>query len=250
VAFTQAVDRAAVVANVFGASARVAVGPFTRAQPTADTTLRQPAYDTAAAGRAFDALGWRLDPARGVRARGGRPLAVSLLVPATSAQRTRLAVLLQAQLARVGVRVDVDAVDAGAYMERMRAGDFDLALNLYRADPSPVALRQAWGTPRGADVGANVGRWSHAGFDAALDSAAGEFAPGRRRALVRRAYQIALDEAPAVWLYEPRNVAAVRRDLRPAAMRADAWWAGLADWRLAGDAGGPGGGPAVVAAAR
>ena len=236
VAFTQAIDRAAVVANALGATGRVALGPFTRAQPTADSTLRQIAYDPTAAARALDALGWRLDVARGVRVRGGRPLAVSLLVPAPSAPRMRLAVLLQAQLARVGVRVDVDAADPGAYVERLQTGDFDLALNMWHADPSPTALRQAWGTPRGADVGANFGRWTNAAFDARLDSAAAAFDDARRTALVRSAYQAALDDAPAVWLYEPRNVAAVRRDLRPVGMRADAWWAGLAEWALAGDA--------------
>jgi peptide/nickel transport system substrate-binding protein len=236
VAFTQAVDRGAVVANVLGATGRVALGPFTRAQPTADTTLRQIAYDPAAASRALDSLGWRTDPARGVRVRGGRPLAVRLLVPATSAPRMRIAVLVQEQLARVGVRVEVEPADIGVFMQRLGKGDFDLALNMWHADPSPTSLRQAWGTPRGDDVGANFGRWGHAGFDAQLDSAAAEFDPARRTALVRGAYQTILDEAPAVWLYEPRNVAAVRRDVRPGAMRADAWWAGLADWQLAGDA--------------
>lgn len=237
VAFTQAVDRAGVVSNVLGPLGRVALGPFTRVQPTADTTLRQIAYDTAATARALDALGWRLDPASTVRARGGRPLAVSLLVPATSAPRMRLAVLLQAQLARVGVRVNVDAADPGAFVERLHKGDFDMALNLWHTDPSPTALRGAWGTPRGEEVGANAGHYASAAFDALLDSAATEFGPSRRTALVRRAYQTILDDAPAVWLYEPRNIAAVRRDLRPVGMRADAWWAGLADWRTGVDAG-------------
>jgi peptide/nickel transport system substrate-binding protein len=237
VALTQAVDRAAIVANGLGATGRVALGPFTRAQPTADTTLRQIAHDPAAAARALDSLGWRLDAASGVRARGGRPLRLTLLVPAASAPRMRLAVLLQSQLKQVGAAVDVEPADQGVFFERLRKGDFDLALNLWHADPSPTALRQAWGggARRGDDTEANVGRWSHAGFDARLDSAVSEFDAGRRTALVRRAYQTILDEAPAVWLYEPRNVAAVRRDLRPVAMRADAWWAGVADWTLAAD---------------
>lgn len=243
VAFTQAIDRAGIVANALGPLGRVALGPFTRAQPTADTTLRQIAYDPVAAGRALDSLGWRLDAAGTTRTRAGRPLAVSVLVPTASAPRMRLAVLLQAQLARVGVRVAVDAVDPGTFVERMQKGDFDLVLSMWRVDPSPASLRDAWGTPRGADVGANFGHYANAAFDATLDSAKVEFQPARRTALVRRAYQTIVDDAPAVWLYEPRNVAAVRRDLRPTRMRADAWWAGLADWRVDGDA------PPAVAAA-
>ncbi len=237
VALTQAIDRAAVVRNALGPSARVALGPFTRAQPTADTTLRQIAYDPAAAARGFDALGWRLDPTSGRRARAGRPLDLALLVPTSSVPRMRLAVLLQAQLAQIGVRVNIDAVDPGSFIERLHAGDFDVALNSWRTDPNPTTLRHDWGTPRGADGGANSGRWTNATFDALLDSASAEFQPERRTALVRRAYATIIDDAPAVWLYEPRSIAAVRRDLRPVAMRADAWWAGIADWGIAGDSG-------------
>jgi peptide/nickel transport system substrate-binding protein len=244
VAFTQAIDRPAVVANVMGPLGRVALGPFTRVQPTADSTLRQIAHDPAAAARALDSLGWRLAPGAATRVRGGRPLAVSMLVPSTSAPRMRLAVLLQAQLAAVGVKVDVDAVDPGTFVARLQTGNFDVALNMWHVDPSPAALRETWGTPRGPDKGANVGHYTSAAFDALADSAKVEFRADRRTVLLRRAYQRILDDAPAVWLYEPRNVAAVRRDLRPTQMRADAWWAGLADWAVDGDA------PRTVASSR
>jgi peptide/nickel transport system substrate-binding protein len=177
--------------------------------------------------------------------RGGRPLAVSMLVPSTSAPRMRIAVLLQEQLGRVGVQVDVDAVDPGTFVERLQKGDFDVALNMWRVDPSPAALRETWGTPRGADMGANVGRHANAAVDALLDSIKTEFRADRRSAMLRRAYQAIVDDAPAVWLYEPRNVAAIRKDLRPTRMRADAWWAGLGDWTVDGD---PPGAPAAVAA--
>jgi peptide/nickel transport system substrate-binding protein len=216
VALTQAVDRAGVVANAMGPLGRVALGPFTRDQATADTALRQIAHDPAAAARALDALGWRAGPG-GTRARGGRPLELSMLVPSTSATRMRLAVLLQEQLGRAGVKVNVDAVDAGAFVERLHAGDFDVVLNMWRVDPSPASLRETWGTARGADRGANVGDYSNAAFDALADSAKSEFRDDRRTAMLRRAYQLIVDDAPAVWLYEPRNVAAVRRDMRPAA---------------------------------
>ena len=116
----------------------------------------------------------------------------------------------------------------------MAKGKFDAALNVWRTDPSPGGLRQSWGTPRGDDVGANYGRYANATFDAVLDSAASEFAPARRRALYHRAYRMVLDDAPAIWLYEPRNLAAVSRRVQPVGMRADAWWAHLADWKPAG----------------
>jgi peptide/nickel transport system substrate-binding protein len=236
VALSRAVDREAVVRNALDSLGHVALGPVTRAQATADPSLQAPSYDVVAARRALDSLGWRAEGADGVRRRAGRPLAFSLLVPNSSSTRMRLAVLLQAQLKAVGADVQIEAVDAPGFVERLRAGRFDAALNVWRSDPSPAGLRQAWGGGARGEVAANVGRYASAPFDATLDSAVAERSPKRRVALFRRAYAIMLDDAPAVWLYEPRNLAAVSRRVRPVGMRADAWWARLAEWRPAGDA--------------
>ena len=53
-----------------------------------------------------------------------------------------------------------------------------------------------------------------------------------QRALYRRAYQVIVDDAPAVWLYEPRNLAAAHARLRLSGVRADAWWAGMGEWSI------------------
>ncbi|MGZ9194697.1 MAG: peptide ABC transporter substrate-binding protein [Gemmatirosa sp.] len=234
VALSHAIDRAAVVQNALDAQGAVALGPVTRAQATADTTLHAPAFDLVAAGRTLDAAGWRVDPRDGVRRRDGKPLAFSLLVPSSSSTRMRLAVLLQSQFKAAGAQVELEPVDGPTFVERITKGKFDAALNVWRTDPSPAGLRRAGGSPRGEDVGANFGRYANASFDAVVDSASAEFSPARRQALFRRAYGIVLADAPAIWLYEPRNLAAVSRRVQPVGMRADAWWAHLAEWKPAG----------------
>ena len=234
VALSQAVDRAAVVGNALDSLGQVALGPLTRAGHAADSVLRAPAFDRAAAGHALDAAGWPVDARDGIRRRAGLPLAFSIMVPSSSSTRMRLAVLLQAQFAEVGAQVTIDAVDGPTFIERVGKGRFDAALNVWRADPSPSGLQQSWGTARGEDVGANFGRYTSARFDAALESALAERDPARRSVLFRSAYQAVLDDAPAIWIYEPRNLAAVSRRVTPVGMRADAWWAHLGEWTLAG----------------
>jgi peptide/nickel transport system substrate-binding protein len=81
-------------------------------------------------------------------------------------------------------------------------------------------------------IGANFSRYRNATFDARIDSAAREFNPATRRALFRRAWHTIVDDAAAVWLYEPRNVAAVNRRVTPTDLRGDAWWASLSAWRV------------------
>ena len=232
VALSAAVDRAAIVHNALDSLGRVALGPVTRSEPTADTTMRSIAFDTAAAAPMLDSLGWRWDARKSMRMRNGKVLAFSILVPASSATRQKLAVLLQAQFASIGASVAIDAVESGVFAARMHDGDFDTALNAWRNDPSPTSIRQSWGSAHGDDVGANFGRYSSATFDATVDSAIVTFNPQLRTALFRRAYQHIVDDAPAIWLYEPRNLAAVRTRLVPKGIRADAWLAGLADWQV------------------
>jgi peptide/nickel transport system substrate-binding protein len=233
VALTQAVNRPAVVANALDSLGQVALGPVPRAEPTADTRMRQIGYDTAAAGRTLDSLGWRRSAPGGMRQRNGRPLAFGILTPASSNTRQRLAVLLQEQYRRAGVAVTVDAVDPATFGQRLVQGDFDTALHLWHADPSPATIAQAWGAPRGEDFGANFSRYRNPVVDGLVATAARDFTPARRTAAFRQAYQAMVDDAAAVWLYEPRNLLGVRRTVAPVGMRADAWWAELANWRPA-----------------
>lgn len=224
------VNRAELVANALDSLGAPALGPVTRAMATADTSIRPPAFDTLRTAMLLDSLGWRWNSAHTARMRGTTPLTFSVLFPASSGTRRRLAVLLQEQFRRQGITVTVDAAEPAIFAQRLRTGDFETALNVWRDDPSPAGIRQAWGTPRGADVGANFGRYSNPAFDALVDSAAQSFDPMERRRRFALAYRQILDDAPAIWLYEPRNLAAVRRNLSPVAIRADAWLAGLGDW--------------------
>ena len=71
-------------------------------------------------------------------------------------------------------------------------------------------------------------------FDATIDSAIATFEPAARTALFRRAHALLVADAPAIWLYEPRNLAAVHARLVPVGVRPDAWLAQLGDWRADG----------------
>lgn len=232
IALTQAIDRAAVVANALDSLGSVALGPFTRASPTIDQHMQQIVFDTAATAHALEALGWRRRDADGLRYKGGHALTFEVLVPSSSATRQRIAVLVQAQLRRSGVQMDIAAVEPQVFGSRLEKGDFDAALNMWRTDPSPTTIRQVWGSVHGTDIGANFGRYANASFDAAIDSASTTFDVNKRRAFFQRAYQTIVNDAAAVWLYEPRNFAAVNNRVIPVGMRADAWWASISQWRI------------------
>ncbi len=231
-ALTLGVNRTAIVRSIFDTLARPAIGPFSRTQWTADTTLRGIPFDSALAARALDSLGWHDTNGDGVRERGGRPLAFSLLVPASSRARQAAAVLLQAQLKTIGVRVTIEQADFNAFLDRAHRAAFDALVGGVRTSPSPRGVRDVWSTPGPAAGTQNFGRWSNTTFDAHVDSALAATSAGAVRAHVRTAYQAAIDDAPAIWLYEPRLFAGVHRRLTVGALRPDAWWANVASWSI------------------
>jgi peptide/nickel transport system substrate-binding protein len=232
-ALTMALDRRSMVRNVFDSLGAVALGPVVRAQATADTTIAQIPYDLAAARRTLDSLDWRDADGDGYRERGGRPLAFTLLTPVSSKNRVRLAVLVQEQLKQAGVKVSVEQMDFSAFLAREIARDFDAVMGAWHMDPSPAGVRQMWGTAgsRGKD-GSNYGGYESPVFDADVDSALASMDPARSRGYFRRAYETIVGDAPAVWIYEPKLAAAVHKRLEIPGRRADAWWAGLADWSV------------------
>ena len=232
-ALAAAIDRERVVRNVFDSAAVARSVPAPRALASGLPEPMGPAYDTARAARELEAAGWRDTDGDGIRERGGRKLSLRLLVHTTSAARRQLAVLIQEQLRQVGAEIVVDAQDPAAFAQSAQQGRWDATLEAWHADPDPRGILQRWGAPgKDGRGGANTSGYRGAAFEALVDSASGTFDAARSAALYARAYAALADDAPAVWLFEVRNVAGVHRRIRPFPLRADAWWADLAEWRI------------------
>ena len=232
-ALSMALDRQTVVRSVFDTLAQVSVGPMTRWQYHADTNVVQIPFDTLAARALLDSLGWRDADGDGIRERNGKPLRFTIGVPSSSMFRQRAAVLVQASLKRVGAQVDLDVREPNTLFASVRAGDFDAFLNAIHADPSPFSMKQSW-SKLGARTsgGLNFGMYHNPVFDAYLDSAFTSWDLPRVRAMSRKAYDVLLADAPALWLYEPTYSAVVHKRFRVKGMRPDAWWANVDEWSI------------------
>ena len=230
-----AVDRAAILQNVFTSTRPMSHGPFPHTLASADTTLHLLPFNVAAANALLDSAGWRRASPTGVRQRNGVPLRFKLLVPATSAARRAFAQLLQGEWQAVGAQVDLDQADGPAFMGRLYGGSFDAAMALFNVDPSLDGVQQTWATIGIGPNGQNVTHYSNPAVDALLDSAVKSFGPARMKSLASRAFQQIVDDAPGIWLYDGFNVAGVNRRIETAPLRADGWWAHLADWSVPAD---------------
>ncbi|MEP6550641.1 MAG: peptide ABC transporter substrate-binding protein, partial [Gemmatimonadales bacterium] len=225
-AITMSVNRNALVRSVLDTFALVPVGPAVRAFPTTDPRLAQIPFDSARASRLLDSLGW-VRNAGGIRVNHGMELAFDVLVPTSSMTRNRMGVLLQEQLRRAGIRVNIDRIETSAQTSREASGAFDAALGAWIMGANPDGTKDAWSSSGIGKNGINYGAYSNPKFDAALDSAIrGDDASARGKFTL--AYTIINEDAPAIWLYEPRKIIGIHRRIRTSQMRPDAWWFDLA----------------------
>lgn len=232
-ALALAIDRPTIARALLGPDTRAPAGPMSAMLWIGGDGIAVLPFDTAAAGRALASAGWRSTGA--VRSHGEQPLRFDILVPSTSAVRKQAAVMLQEAWRQVGAEVSVTAVDFPVFEERIRQGKFDSYMGAYLDEPSPRGIADQF-TRAGWDR-LNYGRYANPVFDSILARA------GRAHSVTsaRRLYQEAMDtmnaDAPALFLYAPSNVAAIRRTLAGVRLNPYSWLADLPEWELTVDGG-------------
>ncbi len=229
-ALALAVDRQAVVRAVFGGFAEVPVGPLTRPLAIWSDTIPGLSFDSAGARRLLDRLGWRDADGDGIRERGRRRLQFELLVPTSSAGRVRSAQVIQDQLRRVGVAMQIAEVDFNVMLSRAGAGRFDAFFGGRQQDPSPASILEEW-TADGIGS-ANYQRYVNPEVDRLVHQAMRIRDPAQARTLWHRAIAMINADAPAVWVYEPSVSAGVHTRLENVTIRPDLWTATVWTWRV------------------
>ena len=225
-----AINRPSLARALFGPESRAPSGPMSGLLWIQSDDIAVLPYDTAAAARVLEASGWRRSPTSGVRQRAGVPLRFDILVPTSSPSRRQAAIILQDAWRRLGASVSVTAVDFPVFEERIRKGRFDAYIGAYLDEPTARGLADQW-TRAGWRL-LNFGHYANPVFDSLFERAGWT----TDVALARRLYREALDtlnaDAPAVFLYAPPNIAAIRRTLVGAEIDPYSWLSGLPEWRL------------------
>ena len=226
-----AVDRTALARSVFGDEAKAPPGPMSRLLWIWSDSIRTLPYDTAAAARALDAAGWRVREGERIRRRGALRLAFDILVPSTSGSRRQLAVQLQEAWRKLGAEVTVTAVDFPVFQERLGQGRFDSYIGAWLDEPTPRGLADQWSTAGWAAI--NYGRYSNPAFDDRLARAGREPDVTKASRLYREAMVTLNDDAPAIFLYSPANVAVAAKRMENVDIDPYSWASGLRTWRAA-----------------
>jgi peptide/nickel transport system substrate-binding protein len=202
------VDRQALASTGYDGLARPVGGPVWPGGPGDGASPPAPRLDPAAAGRLLDDAGWRDGDGDGFREQGGQKLRLDVVMvesadlpPGKKLDGVRDQLL--APLRRAGVLLDVRTGSDAVVMNRLRAGDFDLALlewsGTVDGDLAPLLeTGGAW----------NLGRCSSREIDRALEDLRGVWEPGSRVAATATLAAAVADSWPiaAVVAAEPQGL--------------------------------------------
>lgn len=226
-ALVLALDRQTMVRATFGEYADVPYGPASSLLWIRHHAPRASGPRPAEARRLLAAAGWSDRDGDGVLDRNGRPLVLALNFPNTSAVREQLSLQTQEQLRKLGVRIELNRLDAPVWLERRTAGNFDIDFSAANQDPSPSGLTQSWS----CEGGTNVAHYCDPAVDSLMERAIlGRGDPTALWTDVLRRIEAA---APAVFMYAPLNVFAVHRRYDNVALRPESSWLKLREWSVA-----------------
>lgn len=184
--------------------------PFLVGSTSCDPTVRPLPFDPPAAMALLEEAGWTDADGDGVRERDGQRLTFSFLMVSSSQRQAKVLPLYQEQLARAGVAMTLEPVDAAQSVQRMRTHDFDAAAMSW-SSPDPVIDPYDVFHSSQADGGKNYVNLASPEIDALLEALRRAPDDAARLALERRLHRALFDEQVYLFLTARPALEAQRR---------------------------------------
>jgi peptide/nickel transport system substrate-binding protein len=191
----------AVIQNLYQGTARAMSGPFTPDDWAYNPTVPVVRYDPQGARELFAQVGWRDTNADGVLDRGGKPFKFDLIIMTGAATSQQVGQLVQSELKKIGVQVNVVMMDGATAIQRLFAGQYDAAYLSWDMDPDPdpYAIFHSSQMP---DRGQNFVFYASAEADRIMDQARSELDPEKRKDLYWRLHEILAEDQPYTWVVQ------------------------------------------------
>lgn len=228
-ALTLGINRKSLVDTVFRGHAKLSSGPILSSMWAFDRNLRQLPFDPAEAAALLAQAGWRDANGDGILEHNGHDFAFDLMYPSNNILRRQMALLIQADLARLGIKVRPTGVEFTSLLARTEAGDFDATLWGW-VEGTRVDLTSAWSTPTPSQGSNNFIGYSNPDVDRLIAAAREEPDYTRSKVLFDRIQELIVDDQPATFLYESTQLVATSRRLHGADINSAALFFNVEEW--------------------
>ncbi len=206
-AINMAIDKKAIVSAVYLSTGVAATNPIPPTQWSYNKSIKDDAYDPVAAKKALAAAGY--------------PNGFTTDLWAMPVQRPynpnakRIAELMQADLAKIGVTAEIKSFEWGEYRKRMQAGEHQMGMMGWTGDNGDPDnfLNTLLGCDSAKTNGSNVAKFCYQPFEEIVQKAKVVSNPAERTKLYEKAQVIFKEQAPWFTIAHAVQIMPVRKEV-------------------------------------
>lgn len=203
-ALAHAVNKSDIVKGALLGLGLPTIGPYKPGTWVYDTSIKDYAYDPAAAKAQLAAAGWADRNGDGLlEDASGRPFAFTILTNQGNEQRIKAATIIQSELAGIGVKADIRTVEWASFIkEFVDKGNFDALILGWSITQDPDAY-DVWHSSKAVPGGLNFVGYKNSEVDALLERGRHSVDMAERKKIYD-AFQKRLHlDQPYMFLYAP-----------------------------------------------
>ena len=228
----------AVIQQLYHGTARAMTGPFVPDDFAYNPTVPALRYDPDGARQAFASAGWTDSNKDGVLDKGGKPFELELVIMSGSATTTQFAQMVQAEMKKVGVDLELATLDPAIAVQRILSGNYQSAYLGFDLDNDPDPfniLHSSQFPPRGQ----NFVYYRNPEVDRLIETARKDLDRSRRKDMYWRIHEIVADEQPYTWTIQVSSKWGVSKRVRGVELSRGyglvRWYPGVLAWWIPRD---------------
>ena len=231
-ALSMAIDRETLIDAVYDGFARPSVGPVLSTMWAFNHDLVELPYDPAGAVELLAEAGWSDSDGDGILDRNGQPLEFEVLAPAESEVRQDVSLMVERDLARIGVTATPRIMEWGAVQAAADAGEFDAFVNRW-VEPTQVDLEEIWHSVPPDVPTFNFGRYANPEVDRLLEEAAEAANFATQKPLFDRIQELIVADQPYTFLVENTRLVGLNSRVRGADINDATLFFNVSEWEIA-----------------
>jgi ABC-type transport system substrate-binding protein len=217
-AMTHALNREAIIKDVFVGMGAIPTGPFLPGSPGLDPEIKPLPFDLAKAAELLSQAGWIDSDNDGLRDQviDGKKLnfEFSLMIYATNPEFAALAAIFKEDLLKIGIKMTVEAAEWSLWQKRTHEKDFDAFTGGWTmgwvTDPY-----QLWHSSQAdAPEGSNYTGFRNKEADGLIEGLRETFEPQEREKMLRRIHRLIVDSYNYTFLITERRPFCYHKELK------------------------------------